>query len=185
MESADLGGRVGWLPKAERVKTLFLSPLQPQNAGRVGGGGRGGYPGFVSLQVPNCEAARLRKKRFLWGKGPNPLVGRAPSPGGPGPQAPGAWIPPLSPLNFRNRVFNFLQRKPMGPGLKTLGCYHNPQSAYLGGRWMVSQGRALQYHERRGSRLRSSISANKPLSPASRQPSRVKNSKNAPVLIGS
>ena len=23
--SADLGGRVGWLPKAERVKTLFLS----------------------------------------------------------------------------------------------------------------------------------------------------------------
>ena len=27
--------------------------------------------------------------------------------------------------------------------------------------------------------------ANKPLSPASRQPSRVKNSKNAPVLIGS
>ena len=38
-ESADLGGRVGWLPKAERVKTLFLSPLQPQNGG---GGGRGG-----------------------------------------------------------------------------------------------------------------------------------------------
>ena len=38
--SADLGGRVGWLPKAERVKTLFLSPLQPQNGG--GGGGVGG-----------------------------------------------------------------------------------------------------------------------------------------------
>ena len=36
---ADLGGRVGWLPKAERVKTLFLSPLQPQNAGGGGGGG--------------------------------------------------------------------------------------------------------------------------------------------------
>ena len=31
--SADLVGRVGWFPKAERVKTLFLSPLQPQNAG--------------------------------------------------------------------------------------------------------------------------------------------------------
>ena len=32
LQSADLGGRVGWgLPKAERVKTLFLSPL--------GGGG--------------------------------------------------------------------------------------------------------------------------------------------------
>ena len=39
-KSADLGGRVGCLPKAERVKTLFLSPLQPQNAG--GGGGEGG-----------------------------------------------------------------------------------------------------------------------------------------------
>ena len=42
-QSADLGGRVGWLPKAERVKTLFLSPykLQNQNAGGVGGGGGG------------------------------------------------------------------------------------------------------------------------------------------------
>ena len=40
--SADLGGRVGWLPKADRVKTLFLSPLN------AGGGGVGGYPGFVS-----------------------------------------------------------------------------------------------------------------------------------------
>ena len=38
-ESADLGGRVGWLPKAERVKTLFLSPVQPQNAEEGGGGG--------------------------------------------------------------------------------------------------------------------------------------------------
>ena len=37
--SADLGGRVGWLPKAEKVKTLFLSPLQLQNAGGVWGGG--------------------------------------------------------------------------------------------------------------------------------------------------
>ena len=42
----------------------------------------------------------------------------------------------------------------MGPG-----CYHNPQSADLGGRWMVCEGGALQSHERRGSRLRSSISA--------------------------
>ena len=37
--SADLGGRVGWSPKAERVKTLFLSPLQPQTRGGGGGGG--------------------------------------------------------------------------------------------------------------------------------------------------
>ena len=33
--SADLGGRVGWLPKAERVKTLFFLPYSP----RIGGGG--------------------------------------------------------------------------------------------------------------------------------------------------
>ena len=49
--SADLGGRVGWLPKAERVKTLFLSSLEPQNAGGGVGGGGG------SLQVPTSEAA--------------------------------------------------------------------------------------------------------------------------------
>ena len=75
----------------------------------------------------------------------------------------------------------------MGPGLKTLGCYHNPQSADLGGRWMVSEGGALQSHERRVSVFAPAFQplANKPLSPASRQPSRVKNSKNAPVLIGS
>ena len=47
--SADLGGRVGWLPKAERVKTLFLSPLQPQNAG---GGGRGGIPASFPSRSP-------------------------------------------------------------------------------------------------------------------------------------
>ena len=88
-----------------------------------------------------------------WGPGPQ-------APWRPGPQASGAWIPPLSPPNF------------MGPGLKTLGCYHNPQSADFGGRWMVrAQG--------------CGDLALKPLSPASRQPSRVKNSKNAPVLIGS
>ena len=51
--SADLGGRVGWLPKAERVKTLFLSPLQPQNAGGVGGGGgRGGIPASFPSRSP-------------------------------------------------------------------------------------------------------------------------------------
>ena len=50
--SADLGGRVGWLPKAERVKTLFLSPLQPQNAGGVGGGGGGGRGGIPAMHTP-------------------------------------------------------------------------------------------------------------------------------------
>ena len=50
-ESADLGGRVGWLPKAERVKTLFLSPLQPQGGGG-GGGGRGGIPASFPSRSP-------------------------------------------------------------------------------------------------------------------------------------
>ena len=42
------------LPKAERVKTLFLSPLQPQNAGGVGGGGggRGGIPASFPSRSP-------------------------------------------------------------------------------------------------------------------------------------
>ena len=70
--SADLGGRVGWLPKAERVKTLFFSPLQAPKRGGWGGGGggRGGYPGFVSLQVPTVP---------LFAPAFQPL-GRAPSP---------------------------------------------------------------------------------------------------------
>ena len=111
--SADLGGRVGWLPKAERVKTLFLSPLQPQNAGGWGGGGeRGGIPA----------------------SGPGPKVWR------PGPQAP--WRPgPLGPGSRSYRLTSCMLRlKLMGPGLKTPGCYHNPQSADLGGRCMVSEG---------------------------------------------
>ena len=75
-------------------------------------GGRGGIPA-----VPTSEAAvsadthafarlppgGLRKNRNLrglgGGKGPRPLVGRAPSPGGPGPQAPGD-----------------LAHRPLGPG---------------------------------------------------------------------
>ena len=106
-------------------------------------------------------------------------MGRAPSPGGLGPKPPGdlahRLLGPGSRHSHRLTCckpnFFLLLLKPMGPGLKTLGCYHNPQSADLGGRWMVSEGGALDL-------------ANKPLSPASRQPSRVKNSKNAPVLIG-
>ena len=103
-------------------------PSSLQNAG-------GGGAGFVSLQVPTSEAAvsadthafarlppgGLRKnrnlKRFLWGKGPRPLVGRAPSPGGPGPKPPGDLAHrPLGPGSRHshrltsNQVFNFLLR---------------------------------------------------------------------------
>ena len=92
-KSADLGGRVGWLPKAERVKTLFLSPLRPKTRG---GGGRGGIPASRS----------------------------------PPPKQPFQPTPTPS------------------PGSHQEVCETSP-------------------------------------SPASRQPSRVKNSKNAPVLIGS
>ena len=91
---------------------------------------------------------------------PGGLGGPGPqAPWRPGPQAPGAWIPPLSLTSC-----------------KPTSCVAT-QSADLGGRWMVSEGGAVQFHERRGSRLRSSISAgpqapenlaNKPLSPASR-----------------
>ena len=95
---------------------------------RKGGrGGLGGYPGFVSLQVPTSEAAvsadtlgqaptrRFAQNRNLrWGKGQ--------ASGGPGPKP---WGPSLDPATLASRV---LRLKPMGPGLKTLGCYHNPQS---------------------------------------------------------
>ena len=106
--SADLGGRVGWLPKAERVfKTLFLSPFQSAGGGR-------GYPGFVSLQVPTSEAAvsadthafarlppgGLRKIEFeICGKRFRPLMFLTSNPcvfrsssisaAGPGPKPPG------------------------------------------------------------------------------------------------
>ena len=77
-----------------------------------------GYPGFVSLQVPTSEAAvsgshqEFAKNRHM-GKGARRLVTRAPSPRGPGPkllwrpgpQAPGAWIPPLSPVDFLQAEF--------------------------------------------------------------------------------
>ena len=140
-------------------------------------------------QAPTRRFAKNRNLRGLvWGKRPQAAGGPGPKPWGPGDLAhrPLAWIPPLSPVDFLQT--EFLTSQTRFPGLKTLGCYHNPQSADLGGRWMVSEGGAL-----RGSRLRSSISAaeapknlaNKPLSPASWQPCRVTNSKNAPVLIGS
>ena len=60
-----------------------------------------------------------------------------------------------------------------------------PNPLTLGGVGWFPSG-ALQSHERRGSAAgRFGDLANKPLSPASRQPSRVKISKHAPVLIGS
>ena len=107
LKSADLGGRVGWLPKAESENPLPL--------------------------------------------GVQPLAGRAPSPGGPGPKPPGDLAHrPLGPGSHHFLQAEFLTSccvSNHGSGLKTQGCYHNPQSADLGGRWMVAEGGALQFHE--------------------------------------
>ena len=120
------------------------------------------------------------------------FVEKAPGPWRAGPQALGARGPkPPGDLAHRPlgldpaTLTDFLQAKLLtsccvsNPWVRVSKRYHNPQSADLGGRWMVSEGGAVQFHERRGSRLRSSISAagpgqvcrdlaNKPLSPASR-----------------
>ena len=67
-------------------------------------------------QAPTRRFAKNRNLRGLGG-----FVG---TPGGPGPKPWGARAPTG---HSANRVAN-----PLGPGLKTLGCYHNPQSADLG-----------------------------------------------------
>ena len=132
------------------------------------------------------------------------FVGKAPAPWWAGPQALGARAPspletwPTGPWGLDPATLtDFLQAKFLtsccvsNPWARVSKRYHNPQSADLGGRWMVSEGGAVQFHERRGSRLRSSISAAgpgpKPLGtwPTSQPCIPVKNSKNAPVLIGS
>ena len=130
------------------MKPSSFLPYSPKFGGGWGGG-RGGYPGFVSLQVPTSEAAvsadthafarlptgGLRKNRNLRGlggfcKGSRPLVGRAPSPQAPwrpGPQAPGAWIPPLSPVDFLQAKLvsegGAVSISAAGPGPKPLGTW--------------------------------------------------------------
>ena len=148
--SADLGGRVGWLPKAPKKG----------GGGWGGGGGRGGIPAsFPSRSpppkqpfqpTPRLPPGGLRKNRnlrgFGWGKGPGPWTG--------------PWG--LDPASHRltSCKAKFLTSCCVSnPWVRVSKRYHNPQSADLGGRWMVSKGGAVQFHERRGSRLRSSISA--------------------------
>ena len=133
-----------------------------------GGGGGGGVGGVSRLRFP--PGPHLRSSRFsltstpspgshqdlrkivmrglwFWGKGARRLGARAPSPLETWPTG-GPWgLDPATLTEF----FNFLLRlKPISPYLKTLGCYP----------WGALDGfRRLQSHERRGSRLRSSISA--------------------------
>ena len=131
----------------------------------VAEGGEGENPLPFSLTAP---------KRGAGGPGPKPW--------GPGPQAP--WRPgPQAP----GTLTDFLQAKFLtsccvsNPWVRVSKRYHNPQSADLGGRWMVSEGGAVQFHERRGSLSAKSLET----WPTSQPCIPVKNSKNAPVLIGS
>ena len=162
----------------EGENPLPFSLTAPKRGGGWGRGGVGGGVGGVSrLRFPpgphlrssrfsrhprlrQAPTRRFAKKSvwwFLWGKGPKPLVGRAPSPWGPrpqapwrpGPQAPEAWIPPRSP-GSASQVFNFLLRlKPIGSGSQNATITPSPLT--FGGPWMVSEGGAVQFHERRGS----------------------------------
>ena len=172
------------------MKTLFLSPLQPKTWG--GGGGRGGIPAsFPSRSPPpkqpfqptptpspgsRQEVCVFRNLRgwFLWGKGPRPLVGRPQALGARAPSPLETW--PTGPWGLDPATLtDFLQAK-----FLTSCCVSNPwvrvskrypQSADLGGRWMVSEGGAAQFHERRFPSSLQHFSrdlANKPLSPASR-----------------
>ena len=157
------------------MKTLFLSPLQPQNAAGGGGGGGVGVGGVSRLRFPpgphfrssrfsrhprlrQAPTRRFAKNRNLrglggfcgepGGPGPKPWGPGPQAPWRPGPQAPGAWIPPLSPVDFLQAKF-LTSCSLFAPAFQPL----RPQAP--------------------------GDLANKPLSPASRQPSRVKNSKNA------
>ena len=93
-------------------------------------GGGWGYPGFVSLEVLTFEAAVSAETAWRV-----VFVGKRPqAPGGPGPKP---WGPgPKSALETCASGVDFLQPS-SNPRLL-------PQSADLGGRWMVSEGGALQ-----------------------------------------
>ena len=119
------------------MKTLFLSPLQPQNAGGGvgGGGGRGGIPASFA--------------------GPQALGARAPSPLETWPTGPWGLDPATLTVDFLQAKFFTSCCVSVQVSKRS----HNPQSADLGGGWMVSEGGAVQFHKRQGSRLRSSISA--------------------------
>ena len=142
----------------------------------VAEGGEGENPLPFSLTAPKRGRAVFVGKRpqAPGGPGPKPWGPGPQAPWRPGPQAPGAWIPPLSLISCKPSLTSCCVSNPW--------VRVNPQSADLG---------AVQFHERRGSRLRSSISAAgpgpKPLKtwPTSQPCIPVKNSKNAPVLIGS
>ena len=172
-------------------KPSSFLPYSAAVGGGGGGRGRGGIPAsfpsrspppkqpFQPTPTPSpgshqevCERGLGgfcgEKAQAPGGPGPKPWGPGPQAPWRPGPQAPGAWIPPLSPVDLTSCCVS-------NPWVRVSKRYHNPQSADLGGRWMVSEGGAVQFHERRGSRHQQAPDACIP----------VKNSKNASVLIGS
>ena len=121
-------------------------------------GGVPGVGGVSRLRFPPGPQAPGGPGPKPWGPGPQ-------APWRPGPQAPGAWIPPLSRVGFLQAFLTSCCVS--NPWVRVSKRYHNPQSADLGGRWMVCEGGAVQFHERRGS----SISAAGP-GPSPWKPSR-------------
>ena len=176
------------------MKTLFLSPLfplQPQNAAGGWGGGVGGVSRLRFPPGPHLRSSRFSRhprlrqaptRRFAG------LEGRAPSPGGPCPKPPGD-----------------LAHRPLGPGSRTLTDFLQakfltsccvatitPNPLTLGGvGWFP---KAELYSSMRGG-VPVFAPAFQPLGrapslwgPGQQAPEPcipVKNSKNAPVLIGS
>ena len=175
-----------------------LSPLQPQNAVGVGGGGGRGvsrlrFPPGPHLrssrfsrhprlrQAPTRRFAKNRNLRGLVvfvGKRPQAPGGPGPKPWGPGPQAPwrpgpqapGAWIPPLSPVD--DQVFNFLlrlkQNATITPSPLTLGGLGWFPKAELYSSMRGGVPSSLQHFSRWARPQGPENLANKILSPASR-----------------
>ena len=172
------------------------NPLPAPKQGGWGGGGVGGrHPRL--RQAPTTRFAKrsyFGRFGFLWGKGPRPLAGRAPSPGGPGPKPPGDLAHrPLGPGSRHSH--DFLQAK-----FLTSCCVSNPwvratitpNPLTLGGvGWFP---KAELYSSMRGGvpvfapAFQPLGRAPSPCAPGQQAPEPcipVKNSKNAPVLIGS
>ena len=183
------------------MKTLFLSPLQPQNA-REGGGGRGGIPAsfpsrspppkqpFQPTPTPSpgscqevCEKIVILRGLVVFvAKGPKPLVGRAPSPGGPGPKPPGDLAHrPLRPGSRHSLQAKFLtslaasqthgsgsQNATITPSPLTLGGLGWFPKAELYSSMRGGVPSSLQHFSRWAGPQAPENLANKPLSPASR-----------------
>ena len=155
------------------MKTLFLSPLQPQNAGGGGWGG-GGVGGVSRLRFPpgphlrssrfsrhprlrQAPTRRFAKNRNLRGLGG---LGKGPGPWWAGPQALGARAP-----------------SPWRPGPQAPGARHSSQRLTSCKPNFASQTHGSGSQNPRHERAFQALAGPKPLG--------IKNSKNAPVLIGS